>query len=109
MGGGLSGFWNRWPHAARATQDSPTLSGLRAPRVDKFAYNSGKIVASRELRVPGNRAYTSSRAIHSVIERCAGRQPSAAAALPRTRLFEPSEKVAMLRPKVAIASSAGSD
>ena len=35
-----------------------------------------------------------------------GDQPRLAAALPRTRLFEPSENTAMFRPQAAIASSA---
>src|SRR6516165_662303 len=44
--------------------------------------------------------------IHLVTERRVGDQPRSAAALPRTRLFEPSENTAMLRPQAAIACSA---
>src|ERR1700683_2420419 len=48
-------------------------------------------------------------AIHRVIDRCFGSQPSAAAAWPRTRLLEPREENAMLRPPEAMASSADQD
>src|SRR5499427_64183 len=56
-----------------------------------------------------SQAYVSSSAIHLVTERWVGDQPRSAAALPRTRLFEPSENTAMLRPQAAIASSAAQD
>src|SRR5262249_5770314 len=51
----------------------------------------------------------SSSAIHCVTDRGLGDQPRSAAALPRMRLFEPSENTAMLRPQAAIASSADHD
>src|SRR5580658_7940038 len=53
--------------------------------------------------------YESSSAIQRVIDRYAGDQPRAAAASPRTRLLEPSENTAMLRPHAAMASSADQD
>src|SRR5580692_9425885 len=52
---------------------------------------------------------TSSLVIQRVTDRCVGDQPRSAAALPRTRLFEPSENTAMFRPQAAIASSADQD
>src|SRR3954452_25483975 len=56
----------------------------------------------------GLERHTNSLTIQSVIERCAGAQPrSSRAALPRTRLLEPSEKVAFSRPQSALACSAG--
>src|SRR5262249_13593684 len=44
-----------------------------------------------------------------VTDRWVGDQPRSAAALPRTRLFEPSENTAMFRPQAAIACSADQD
>src|SRR5947209_4829208 len=61
------------------------------------------------LALPRDR-YSNSLAIHSVIERCLGAQPrSSLAALPRTRLLEPSENNAFSYPQAAIACSAGQD
>ena len=45
---------------------------------------------------------TSSLVIQRVTDRCVGDQPRSAAALPPTRLFEPSENTAMFRPQAAI-------
>ncbi len=68
-----------------------------AERQHALDHRAGKsvVVAQRRFenvdRQRRSMRYDSSSAIQSVIERCVGVQPSPAAALPRTRLLEPSE------------------
>ena len=73
------------PHIARPLRGGKLLDDLR--------------------RENGTGDHTSSRRIHSVIERCRGVQPRiSVAAVPRTRLLEPSENVAFSRPQASIAA-----